>query len=169
MVIPLDFSGTAVAEYQHFIEYYAMDNGLDPTLVAAVILVESGGDQYDLNPTSGAAGLMQVMPYEAGPPFLDRPTTDKLLRSETNIATGCEILAGLLDRNKTIYNALYYYSGGNHWNSLSDYRNNYYNEVIEDMEGLSNGRPEHQHAYLSPEFIPPNTKDIELSSPWSGY
>jgi len=169
MVISLSLTGTAVAEFQPLIEYYSEANDLDPVLVAAVILVESNGNPRALNPVSGAVGLMQIMPYEAGPPFLDRPGIDKLLGSETNISTGCEILAGLLDRNKIIYKSLYYYSGGNHWNSLNDYRKSYYNRVIETMEGLSNGRPEYQHAYLSPEFVYSNTKDTELPSSWFGY
>jgi len=169
MVIPLDFAGTAVAEYQHFIEYYAMNNGLDPTLVAAIILIESSGNPNAVNPVSGAVGLMQIMPHETGSPFLDRPSVDKLLKSETNISTGCEILADLFARKKTTYNVLYHYSGSIYWDSKEGYKREYYDVVLDYMEGLENGRAEYQYTHLSPKPIIGNTKDIKLPLNWSRY
>lgn len=168
-VINLDLTGTAIADYQHFIEYYSLNSGLDPTLVAAVILVESEGDSQALNPVSGAVGLMQIMPSNTGPPFTDRPTMYDLHVPETNISTGCEILAELLAREGTVFKALYYYSGGSYWNSLSDYRKNYYNLILEQMEGFTNGRPEHQHTYLDPELATRDAKTPKLPLAWSRY
>ena len=162
MVINLDLAGTAIADYQHFIDYYAMENGLDPTLVAAVILTESDGDARALNPVSGAVGLMQIMPSEAGPPFTDRPDTKALYTTETNIRLGCEILADLLLRKKTTYNALYYYSGGTYWNSMDEYRNTYYRVVLDYMEGLDSG-PKYKLTYINPKLVVRNTQDTKLS------
>lgn len=83
------------------------DNDLSPNLVAAIILVESGGD-HEARSVSGAIGLMQVMPRdgkaaeficENGPCFADRPTTEQLKDPEKNIVVGVRILKGCLQRS----------------------------------------------------------------------
>ena len=77
---------------------------LPPDLIAAVILMESGGDESAYS-SSGAVGLMQVMPRDGiaadfecinGPCFASRPTIEELLQPEFNVEYGSQMLAGLV-------------------------------------------------------------------------
>jgi soluble lytic murein transglycosylase-like protein len=77
---------------------------LPPDLIAAVILMESGGDETAYS-SSGAVGLMQVMPRDGiaaefecinGPCFASRPTIEELLHPEFNVEYGSQMLAGLI-------------------------------------------------------------------------
>jgi soluble lytic murein transglycosylase-like protein len=66
----------------------ATRTGLSPSLVLAVIEVESGFDRFAVS-NSGARGLMQVMPFwkkEIGHP------QDDLFYPPTNLRYGCTIL-----------------------------------------------------------------------------
>ena len=66
---------------------------LDPSLVTAVLLVESGARPWARSP-KGALGLMQVMPHMLRPlGLVGNPST-----IETNIEAGCIILAGNIQR-----------------------------------------------------------------------
>lgn len=76
-------------------------NNLDPNLIAALILVESGGNPNAIS-KSGAVGLMQIMPSDGkaasficinGPCFADRPKTRELLDPEFNIKYGSKMLS----------------------------------------------------------------------------
>ncbi len=96
------------------IEQYAAENGLDPNLIAAVILQESGGNPEAYS-KSGAVGLMQVMPRDGlaanfmcknGPCFASRPSMDELFDPEFNIAYGTRMLAGLIKRTGDVREAL---------------------------------------------------------------
>ncbi len=87
---------------------------LPPNLIAAVILQESGGDETAYS-TSGAVGLMQVMPRDGlaasfecinGPCFASRPTIEELLNPEYNIEYGSHMLAGLISRLGDLREAL---------------------------------------------------------------
>jgi soluble lytic murein transglycosylase-like protein len=95
----------------------ARQNGLDPNLVAAVILQESGGHP-DAYSKSGAVGLMQVMPRDGlaagficpnGPCFASRPTIDELMDPAYNVAYGTRMLAGLIGKYGDLREALRYY------------------------------------------------------------
>jgi soluble lytic murein transglycosylase-like protein len=67
---------------------YSEKYGLDPSLVTAVLLVESSARPWARSP-KGALGLMQVMPYMMRPMGLaGNPST-----IETNVEAGCLILA----------------------------------------------------------------------------
>ncbi len=88
------------------IDQYAQQNGLDPILVAALITQESNGDPNAFS-SSGAVGLMQVMPSDgaaaafmcaAGPCFSDRPTMQQLYDPTFNIQFGTQYLASLMQR-----------------------------------------------------------------------
>ena len=57
---------TSVRQWCSLIERHAAKQNLDPNLVAAVILEESGGDAQVYS-KSGAVGLMQVMPNDGIP------------------------------------------------------------------------------------------------------
>lgn len=68
--------------------------GLSPSLVLAVIQVESGFDRFAVS-RSGARGLMQVMPFwkkEIGHP------RDDLFYPPTNLRYGCTILKYYMER-----------------------------------------------------------------------
>jgi hypothetical protein len=96
------------------ITHYAHQNGLEPNLIAAVILQESGGQQMAYS-HSGAVGLMQVMPRDGiaekfmcknGPCFSSRPTISELQDPDFNIAYGTRMLSGLKDRFGNIRDGL---------------------------------------------------------------
>ena len=67
---------------------YSAKYELDPELVAAVLLVESGARPWAVSP-KGARGLMQVMPHMIRPMGM----VGNLSTIETNIEAGCIILA----------------------------------------------------------------------------
>ena len=68
-------------------------HGLDPTLVTAVIWVESRGRPWARSP-KGAMGLMQVMPYMAEPLGL----AGNFTTIESNVEAGCRILSDNIER-----------------------------------------------------------------------
>jgi len=93
---------------------YSGKHGLDPNLIAALILQESGGNP-DAYSKSGAVGLMQVMPRDGkaasfmcknGPCFANRPSSAELYDPELNIKFGTKMLAGLISREGNIRDAL---------------------------------------------------------------
>ncbi|WP_299024816.1 transglycosylase SLT domain-containing protein [uncultured Thermanaerothrix sp.] len=103
-----------VRRWCSLIERYAAENGLDPNLIAAVILQESGGNPEAYS-KSGAVGLMQVMPRDGlaasfmcknGPCFASRPSMEELFDPEFNIAYGTRMLAGLIQRTGDVREAL---------------------------------------------------------------
>jgi soluble lytic murein transglycosylase-like protein len=96
------------------ITQYAQKHQLAPDLVAAVIWLESGGDEVAYS-RSGAVGLMQVMPSDGpsaafmcvnGPCFSDRPTIAQLQDPEFNIAYGTRMLSGLISKSGDLREAL---------------------------------------------------------------
>lgn len=99
------------------ITHYASQRKLSPDLVAAVILQESGGNP-DAYSSSGAVGLMQVMPSDGlassflcanGPCFMDRPSRSKLVNPEFNLKYGTGMLARLHKNHGDLREALRYY------------------------------------------------------------
>ncbi len=105
---------TDVSRWCDWIEQNANQFGIDPNLVAALILQESGGNPQAYS-RSGAAGLMQVMPRDGiaagfdcvnGPCFSSRPRTDELLDPQFNIQFGVKMLAGLIQKTGDIREAL---------------------------------------------------------------
>lgn len=66
---------------------------LDPELVTAVLLVESGARPWARSP-KGAVGLMQVMPHMVH----DMRLAGNLTTIESNIEAGCSILADNIRR-----------------------------------------------------------------------
>lgn len=67
--------------------------GLDPDLVTAVLIVESGGRPWARSP-KGAIGLMQVMPHMV----TDMRLAGNLTTIENNVEAGCSILADNIRR-----------------------------------------------------------------------
>ena len=96
------------------ITHYAETKNLDPDLVAAVMLQESGGNPEAYS-KSGAVGLLQVMPRDGlaasftcvnGPCFASRPSTQELKDPEFNIEYGTKMLAGLVSKQGNVRDAL---------------------------------------------------------------
>lgn len=103
-----------VLQWCSLITDYAGKQGLDPNLVAAVMMQESAGNP-DAYSKSGAVGLMQVMPRDGlasgfmcvnGPCFSARPSMDELFDPEFNIAYGTRMLAGLINKQGSVREAL---------------------------------------------------------------
>jgi soluble lytic murein transglycosylase-like protein len=104
----------AVYQWCEVITTYAVVEGLDANLVAAIILQESGGNPNALS-HSGAVGLMQVMPRDGvaaafqcknGPCFANRPSMAELYDPDFNIQYGTHMLAGLLAQHGSLREAL---------------------------------------------------------------
>ncbi|HHY89833.1 MAG TPA: lytic transglycosylase domain-containing protein [Chloroflexi bacterium] len=96
------------------IQTAAAKHGLDPRLVAAVMLQESGGNPEAYS-HSGAVGLMQVMPRDGlaadfmcsgRPCFTSRPSMEELFDPQFNIEYGTRMLAGLIERYGSVREAL---------------------------------------------------------------
>ena len=70
--------------------------GIDPRVLASVVLVEDPWLDPTARSSQGALGLMQVMPFHAG--RWGCPSTD-LTQAETNICHGARIFENYLRRN----------------------------------------------------------------------
>jgi soluble lytic murein transglycosylase-like protein len=104
----------SIQQWCRLIERYAGEHGVEPSLIASVMLQESGGNP-DAYSKSGAVGLMQVMPKDGlaasfmcvnGPCFASRPSMDELFDPEFNVAYGVRMLAGLIQRHGSVREAL---------------------------------------------------------------
>jgi soluble lytic murein transglycosylase-like protein len=87
---------------------------LEPNLIAAVMLQESGGNK-DAYSSSGAVGLMQIMPKDGiaekfmcinGPCFSNRPTMEELFDPDFNIEFGSRMLINLYEKYGNWHDAL---------------------------------------------------------------
>lgn len=99
-----------VLDYCNFISQNAQSRNLEPSLIAALISVESNGNPSAIS-NQGAVGLMQVMPSDAKDPdgnplyfdcgghdcFSNRPTTTQLLDPKFNIEYGTQLLSGMIN------------------------------------------------------------------------
>jgi soluble lytic murein transglycosylase-like protein len=106
-----------ILQWCEMITTIASQAKLPPNLIAAVILQESGGDAEAYS-SSGAVGLMQVMPRDGiaasfecinGPCFASRPTIEELLDPSYNIEYGTHMLAMLIAQLGSIREALKIY------------------------------------------------------------
>ena len=104
----------SIRQWCSLIEKFAAESSLEPNLVAAVMLQESGGNPRAYS-HSGAVGLLQVMPRDGlaagfmcvnGPCFSNRPSMAELFNPEFNIAYGARMLAGLVRKTGSIREAL---------------------------------------------------------------
>jgi hypothetical protein len=111
----------SVRQWCGLIDKHARENGLDANLVAAVILQESGGNPRATS-SSGAVGLMQVMPRDGaaagfvcanGPCFSSRPSMSQLYDPDFNIQYGTRMLAGLVNKRGSTREALRAYGPSN--------------------------------------------------------
>jgi soluble lytic murein transglycosylase-like protein len=103
-----------ITRWCNLITQYSLKHNLDPDLTAAVIWLESGGNEQAYS-HSGAVGLMQIMPRDGlaasfmcanGPCFQDRPSTNELRDPENNIAFGTRYLSSLINKSGNLREAL---------------------------------------------------------------
>jgi soluble lytic murein transglycosylase-like protein len=92
-----------IQQWCNVINMNAENYSLEPNLIAAVMLQESGGNKEAYS-SSGAVGLMQIMPKDGiaanfvcinGPCFSNRPTMKELFNPEFNIEYGSRMLTNL--------------------------------------------------------------------------
>ena len=104
----------SIKKWESEIYIAAQGTGLDPNLIASVMLQESGGQSQVIS-SSGAVGLMQVMPRDGtaasfvcinGPCFQNRPSILALIDPEFNIIYGSRFLAGLVSQHGSLRAAL---------------------------------------------------------------
>ncbi len=110
-----------ILQWCRLIEEAAQETNLPAALIASVMLQESGGDPSAYS-SSGAVGLMQVMPRDGlaadfmcinGPCFADRPTIEELQNPQFNIAYGSRLMADLLATHGSFREALFRYGPSN--------------------------------------------------------
>ncbi len=89
----------------------AQAHGLDPKLVLAVTAVESKFKPHAVNPVTGAAGLMQVLPKWHQDKITDVGGEPSLFLIAPNINVGAAILAEYLNADGDMESALGHYSG----------------------------------------------------------
>jgi|TARA_Y100000034_G_scaffold135144_1_gene205876 soluble lytic murein transglycosylase-like protein len=68
--------------WQVMIQEATATSDMPPSLLAAIVYVESGGDPYAVS-SAGAVGLAQIMPRETG--FSERPTAAELRDPKLNL------------------------------------------------------------------------------------
>lgn len=93
---------------------YSSEYAIDPEVVTAIILVESGARPWVESP-KGAIGLMQVMPYMVARrrDVFNQPIAGSLTTVETNIEMGCWILADNIRRRGEEDGISMYFWGNN--------------------------------------------------------
>ncbi len=118
----------SILQWCSLIESQASHFNLDPGLVAAVMLQESGGNPSAYS-ASGAVGLMQVMPSDGlaadfmcsgNPCFGSRPTISELKDPEFNVTYGVRMLAGLFQKYGNLRDALKAYGPANYGYKYAD-------------------------------------------------
>ncbi|MBF0554354.1 MAG: lytic transglycosylase domain-containing protein [Nitrospirae bacterium] len=100
-------TGANLDKYESYINESASNYGLDPALIKAVIVAESGGNS-NARSRSGAAGLMQLMPSTAAGLGVANTYDPR-----QNIAGGSRYLRQLLDKyDGNVHQALAAYNWG---------------------------------------------------------
>lgn len=118
----------SIRQWCGLIEQEAKKNSVDPRLIAAVMLQESGGNAKAYS-KSGAVGLMQVMPRDGiaasfkcanGPCFAARPSMAQLYDPDFNVNFGVKMLAGLIKKFGNARDALKAYGPADSGYSYAD-------------------------------------------------
>jgi len=106
-----------LSRWDSLIKYNAKLFALDTNLISAIIWIESAGNPQAYS-SSGAVGLMQVMPRDGiaagflcgdNPCFINRPLTSELWPPEVNIEFGCKLLSEYIEQYGSIREALKHY------------------------------------------------------------
>ena len=127
----------SIMQWCPLITEHAAIHGLEPNLIAALVLQESGGNPAAYS-KSGAVGLMQVMPRDGlaaefmcpnGPCFANRPSMAELYDPVFNVEYGTRFLAGQVNRyNGDMREALKFYGPANVGYYYADVVINIYNK-----------------------------------------
>jgi len=97
------------AAFSAIVQEAAKEYGVEPEIIAAIIVVESGVRSHVIS-KDGDYGLMQIR-YRV---HRDKvKTINELLDPKTNIFIGTRIFKQYLNQKKTLRSALIRYSGGN--------------------------------------------------------
>lgn len=107
----------AIQQWTPLIIKWASNYSIDPNLLAAIMLQESGGNS-DIVSASGACGLMQVMARDTtsgyGVMFYSRPTCAELKDPDTNVGWATDYLVWLYQTSGNDWReALYRYGPSN--------------------------------------------------------
>jgi len=126
------FWGPEIQRWDDLILLSAEAYEFDPDLIAAIIAIESGGNENIVS-HSGACGLMQVMASDTASVepqmFKDRPTCQELKDPAFNVEWGTSYLAVLYRSYKDLRDALKHYGPRN-----VDY---YYADLVLELYGKS--------------------------------
>lgn len=109
-------------EHAHQVVSYAMvtasKTGLPPTLLLAVIAVESSFKASARN--GNARGLMQIIPFWHREKVAAAGGPDELMKVDKNIAAGSAILKEYIDRNGSVRKGLVRYNASAHAKQYSE-------------------------------------------------
>jgi len=103
-----------IQRWCQLIEDNASKYSIEPKMLAAIMLQESGGNP-DAYSKSGAVGLMQVMPRDGiaesfmcinGPCFTNRPAMDELFDPQFNLEFSSRMLSNLFEKHGNWRDAL---------------------------------------------------------------
>ena len=130
------YSVPLTTEVQHCIKTLCEEEGIDPTVIIAMIEVESSYDSETIGDGGNSFGLMQIQPRWHDQRMQALAVTD-LLDPKQNVKVGIDILAELLAKyGGDVEMALVAYNAGptgayRHWFSRGVYSSDYSKKVLE--------------------------------------
>lgn len=91
-----EVNGMEIEEEKDYIDQISGSYGLDPSIIRAIIAIESNGDPDCVGDGGNSLGLMQIQPYwhEAR---MQRLGVKDLFNAWDNVTVGCDYLAELLE------------------------------------------------------------------------
>jgi soluble lytic murein transglycosylase-like protein len=106
--IQIDVKGIS----NEMIDDIATRSGVDPAIVKAIIMEESGGNPNALGDNGESIGLMQIQPKHHKK-RMEELGIVSLFDPQENVIVGCNILAELYDKYGNYEDALSVYNSGN--------------------------------------------------------
>lgn len=106
--IQIDVKGIS----NEMIDDIATRSGVDPAIVKAIIMEESGGNPNALGDNGESIGLMQIQPKHHKK-RMEELGIVSLFDPQENVILGCSILSDLYDKYGNYYDALSVYNSGN--------------------------------------------------------
>jgi soluble lytic murein transglycosylase-like protein len=102
----------SILQWCTLITKYSIEQNVDPNLIGALMMQESGGDP-NARSKADAIGLLQIMPSDglgaSYGVFENRPTMEELYDPEFNIQFGVRYLSGLINYWGSEREALFHY------------------------------------------------------------
>ena len=106
--IQIDVKGIS----NEMIDDIAVRSGVDPAIVKAIIMEESGGDTNAVGDSGESIGLMQIQPRWHQTKMEELGIVN-LYDAQENVILGCAILSDLYDKYGNYEDALSVYNSGN--------------------------------------------------------